>query len=256
MTHPRPSKSLNPLTVVAREDISPDLVRVHFGYDAFEPNEHADAYVKLLFDENGPLQHPPAEGERPVTRTYTVHSVDPDARRLALDFVVHGDDGLAAPWARRCAPGERVLARGPGGKWSPPADAQFHLFVGDESALPAIAAGLQRLDADARGLVLAEVHRHRVDPPAPAGVEVRWFVRGEEPYREDRLAEAVRGLPWDDFGDVSVFAHGERGAMKALRRVFTERGLARERLSLSGYWAFGRVEDEFQAEKKTELGQV
>ena len=41
----------------------------------------------------------------PVTRTYTVRAWDPDARELTLDFVVHGDEGLAGPWALRVRAG-------------------------------------------------------------------------------------------------------------------------------------------------------
>ena len=45
--------------------------------------------------------------------------------------------------------------------------------------------------------------------------------------------------------------------MKALRPVlFEEHGLDRAQVSLSGYWARGRDEDAFQAEKKTPVGKV
>ena len=33
----------------------------------------------------------------PVSRTYTVRRVDRGAAELAIDFVVHGDEGLAGP---------------------------------------------------------------------------------------------------------------------------------------------------------------
>ncbi|MGA4508865.1 siderophore-interacting protein [Propionibacteriaceae bacterium G1746] len=261
MANQRTPKPVVELTVSSRETLSSELVRLWLAHERFEPSEHTDSYVKLLFDDHGPLAAPPADdGPRAMTRTYTVRAHDAVANELALDFVVHGDEGLAAPWAVHCQPGDRVLAYGPGGAWSPAEDADFHLFVGDASALPAIAAGLERLqyiDSRARGLALIEVHHEGVnDLVPPAGVEVRWVVRGDEPYREERLADEVAALDWTTLGDVSVFAHGERGAMKALRRLFTQLQVPRERLSLSGYWALGRVEDEFQAEKRTEVGKV
>ena len=56
---------------------------------------------------------------------------------------------------------------------------------------------------------------------------------------------------------MQVFAHGERGYMKRLREVlYTRRGLERSQVSLSGYWAMGRVEDDFQAEKKLPIGEI
>lgn len=252
----RPPRPLATLTVVRREDLHAEMVRVWFSHEGLELTSFTDSYVKLLFSHDGPITTAPAADERPTTRTYTVRSIDPENATIALDFVVHGDEGLAAPWAAAAVPGEKVLARGPGGAWSPSTDADFHLFVGDESAAPAIAAGVERLGPDARGLAIIETHQHRVSIQAPAGVEVRWVVRGEEAYRDERLADEVAALPWDDLGSVNVFAHGERGAMKALRKVFAPLELGRERLSLSGYWAFGRAEDQFQAEKRTDLGKV
>ncbi len=45
--------------------------------------------------------------------------------------------------------------------------------------------------------------------------------------------------------------------MKAARReLFEVRGLERAQVSLSGYWARGRTEDVFQAEKKLPVGQI
>lgn len=252
----RAPKPLATLTVVRREDLHPDMVRVWFSHQGFEASPSSDAYLKLLFSPDGPVSAPPADDERPTTRTYTVRAIDDETATIALDFVIHGDEGLAGPWATAAAPGQVVLARGPGGAWTPRAEADFHLFVGDESAVPAIAAGLERLEDDARGLVIVETHRHLLDLGAPTGVEVRWIIRGDEPYRDERLADEVASLVWDDLGDVSVFAHGERGAMKALRRAFSAHSLPRERLSLSGYWAAGRAEDQFQVEKRTEVGVV
>ncbi|NLE97268.1 MAG: siderophore-interacting protein [Propionibacterium sp.] len=250
----RPDRPKTLLTVRGREWINPAMARLTFDAPGFTPTEFTDAYVKLIFDDEGPvLEDLP---ERPTTRTYTVRSHDPATERLVLDFVIHGDAGLAAPWAARCEPGDQVLAQGPGGKWGPAPEADFLLLVGDESSVPAIEGALERLDDDARGLVILDLHEHAFDLTAPAGIEIRQLVRGDGPYREERLAEEVATLPLAEFGDVQVFAHGERGAMKALRPIFRELGLSPERLSISGYWALGRVEDEFQAEKRTEIGKI
>jgi hypothetical protein len=45
--------------------------------------------------------------------------------------------------------------------------------------------------------------------------------------------------------------------MKDLRRLLRDqRGLDRKQMSLSAYWAYGRAEDEFQAEKRTPIGKI
>jgi NADPH-dependent ferric siderophore reductase len=89
---------------------------------------------------------------------------------------------------------------------------------------------------------------------APAGVAVRWVFRD----RGDTLAGAVHDAAWPpDTAGVQVFAHGEREAMKTLRdELFGRRGLERAQVSLSGYWARGRTEDVFQAEKKLPVGRI
>jgi NADPH-dependent ferric siderophore reductase len=116
-------------------------------------------------------------------------------------------------------------------------------------ALPQHARGLAFLEVDSEADIQAVA--------APAGVELRWlFRRGMPAGGSDVLIDAVRNSEWLD-GRVQVFAHGERGYMKALRDVFyAQRGLERGQVSLSGYWAKGRVEDDFQAEKKLPVGQI
>lgn len=141
----RPARRAQPqitLTVQRTEWLTPHLVRVVLGgdaFDAFTRTQMTDQYVKLVFDDAG----------EPVTRTYTIRSVDEQARTLSIDFVVHGDSGLAGPWAA-AAPGDTLVLGGSGGGYAPDATADWRLFAGDESALPAIAAALEALPATAQ----------------------------------------------------------------------------------------------------------
>ncbi|MGT2463467.1 siderophore-interacting protein [Sinomonas atrocyanea] len=270
---PRTRPTLD-LVVVRTEQLSPHLVRVVAGgpgFAAFADNGFTDKYVKIAFPHalpggawpEGPvdldvLKASLPRSAWPVTRTYTVRWFDAAAGELAIDFVVHGDEGLAGPWAAAARPGDRLVCSGPGGAYSPDPEAEWHLFAGDESALPAVAAALEALPAAARGLAFLEVAsaEETVELRAPEGVAVRWLSRDGSPAGETLvLAEAVAEAEWPE-GTPSVFAHGERGAMKELRAVFKERGVPREKLSLSGYWAHGRAEDQFQAEKKLPVGKV
>ena len=72
--------------------------------------DHTDAYVKLQFTD--------AEGA-PLTRTYTVRSIDRAARRLTIDFVTHGDVGYAGPWAQQAKGGDRIVLMGAGQRLRP-----------------------------------------------------------------------------------------------------------------------------------------
>ena len=266
----RPPRPQHVLEVVSTERLTPHLVRVHArGADltAFRESPHTDRYVKITFVKPELGLEPPydlavlretlAPGDLPVTRTYTVRR---DARdELAIDFVVHGDEGLAGPWAARAQPGDRLVVSSPGGGYAPDPAASWHLFAGDESALPAIAASLEALGVDARGTAFLEVAGVADEVPlaAPAGVEIVWLHRGEAAAGTSRvLVEAVAAWPVRE-GRGQVFAHGEREAMKALREVFfTDWSLDRSQVSLSGYWAYGRTEDRFQAEKREPIGKI
>ncbi|MCC3276684.1 siderophore-interacting protein [Arthrobacter sp. zg-Y20] len=269
---PRKPRPLVTLEVLRREQISEHMVRIvagGSGFDRFTPSTCADAYCKIWFGPDGApidgtedLESIRARSERdqwPVSRTYTIRSVDRLAREISIDFVVHGDEGLAGPWAARAQAGQHLTFSGPGGAFNPSPDADWYLLAGDESALPAIATVLRALPADAVGQAFVEVAGpgDRQQISKPAGVEVTWLYRGSTPAgRSGLLAEALAAAQWQD-GTVQVFAHGEREAMKALRDIlFSHRGLERSQVSLSGYWAAGRTEDIFQAEKRTPVGKI
>lgn len=260
------------LTVLRTEQLSPHMVRIIAGgpgFAGYANNDFVDRYVKIVFPQPGvdyqlPLdlwtirETMPRE-QWPYTRTYTVRWVDEAAQELAIDFVVHGDEGLAGPWALRAQPGDPLIFTGPGGAYNPAPDADWYLFAGDDAALPAIAASIESLPADAKGLAFLEVDSDAdiLEIAAPEGVELRWLLRSGVPAGSSSiLLDALSEAEWLP-GRVDVFAHGERGYMKGLRDIFfKQRGLERSQVSLSGYWAQGRVEDDFQAEKKLPIGQI
>lgn len=260
------------LEVLEREQLSPHLVRIHAGgpgISAVEDNGKTDAYSKMLFPHPETSLTPPYDLEAlraelpvelmPSIRTYTVRRFDLENDRIWIDFVTHGDNGVAGPWADRAEPGDPVVLMGIGGLYAPDPDADWHLLAGDDAALPAIASALEAMPREAEGVAFIEVsdERDHLELDAPAGIDVHWLHRGErEPGTTTLLVDAVRESPWRD-GRVQVFAHGERGAMKSLRPYFTdERGLERSQLSLSAYWAYGRIEDTFQAEKREPIGEI
>ena len=117
------------------------MVRVVFGGDGFElfaerdkglhpaGARFTDEYVKLVFlaetfDYPEPLDLDVVRDTMPheawpVLRTYTIRWMDLEARELAIDFVVHGDSGVAGPWAANAQPGDVLHLRGPSGAYAP-----------------------------------------------------------------------------------------------------------------------------------------
>jgi NADPH-dependent ferric siderophore reductase len=268
----RNSRPQTALTVLRREELSPHMVRIIAGGEGFSSytnNAFVDRYVKIAFPQPGVAYPEPLDlwsiresmprEQWPHTRTYTVRWVDEAARELAIDFVIHGDEGLAGPWAAAAAPGDTIIFTGPGGGYNPDRAVDWYLFAGDEAALPAIAAAIESLPPEALGKAYLEVDSEAdiQAVAAPAGMELNWLLRRGTPAgSSELLIDAVRNGEWLD-GRVQVFAHGERGYMKALRDVFfVQRGLERSQVSLSGYWAKGRVEDDFQAEKQLPIGKI
>ncbi|MEU3348662.1 siderophore-interacting protein [Streptomyces sp. NPDC006700] len=248
--------------VVRTERLTPHMQRVVLGGDGladFSADSCTDHYVKLLFPPDGVTYPEPFDLQRireelpreqwPVTRTYTVRAWDPGHRELTLDFVIHGDEGLAGPWSLLARPGETVRFLGPGGAYAPDASADWHLLVGDESALPAIARSLEALPEGATAHAFIEVAGPEEEQKIDSDVEVVWLHRGERPVGR-ALVEAVRALPFPE-GRVHAFVHGEAGFVKELRRLLrVEHAVPRESLSISGYWRLGHDEDGWQASKR------
>ncbi|WP_372352020.1 siderophore-interacting protein [Streptomyces sp. KL116D] len=263
---PRKARSAQ---VVRTERLTPHMQRVVLGGDGLadfpEQLEHTDHYVKLLFAPEGVSYDEPFDVERireelpreqwPVTRTYTVRAWDPAARELTLDFVIHGDEGLAGPWAASVQPGGPVRFMGPGGAYHPDTSADWHLLVGDESALPAVAAALEALPEGARAHVFLEVEGPEEEQKIDSPVEITWLHRSGRPVGQALIA-AVTELTFPE-GRLHAFVHGEAGFVKELRRhLRVDREIPREDLSISGYWRLGHNEDGWQASKRDWNAQV
>ena len=258
-------RTIHTFTVQRTERLSPHLIRVVLGgagFDTFVNNEFTDRYVKLQFGQPGVTYPEPFDLETirrdlpaeqwPTSRTYTVRRVDAQARELTIDFVYHGDEGYAGPWAASARPGDLLRMFGPGGAYAPQADVDWHLLAGDESALPAIGAAIEAIPAGVpvRAFILvgSEADEQKFD--TATDLEITWL------HGDADLVAAVRAL---DFlpGTVQAFVHGEAGFVADLRGYLGKgsdldkgRGIAKDLLSISGYWRRGKNEDGWQAEKR------
>jgi NADPH-dependent ferric siderophore reductase len=234
------------LTVTSTEAVTPVIRRVWFRSDdlsAFAGSGWTDRYVKLQFPE--------------AVRTYTALFPDVAAGTLAIDFVTHGDEGVAGPWAQAAQPGDRLEARGPGGAYRPDPAADWHLLVGDESALPAITAALEQLPAGALARMVLLVDGADHEPPLtlPAGAQLTVLHRAQLGPGEG-LGTAVRSLEWLP-GRVHAFVHGEANFVKDVRAYLRkEQGIPLDQLSISGYWRRGLNEDGWQSSKRQWNQQV
>jgi NADPH-dependent ferric siderophore reductase len=265
--------------------LTPSLVRVVLGdgdLDAFVmsggPEPDTDAYVNVAIPPAGAAyaagpgvfdpatvrdDHP--QERQPARRRYTVRAWDDAAKVLTLDFVVHGDDGVAGPWAKSAQPGDVLVFQGPGGGYRPDPGADWHLLVGDESALPAIAASLEAVPDGVPVVVrlLCDGPEHELELTTPGELDLQWLHRhGDTGDTGDveRLAGSVRALTFPA-GRVHAFVHGEADEVRAIRRhLLAERGLSRADMSCSPYWrrtmddeAWRRVKKDFVAAMEVDV---
>jgi len=239
------------ITVVRNVEVTPHMRRVTFAGRDMARFCGREIHVRLLFPplgveppewpkpgRNGRPAWPPLE-RRPAARVYTIRSFDVARNEIDIDFVVHGDEGIAGPWAMKAGPGETIGILGPGG--GEPDPAAWYFFGGDETAIPAIARHLQELPAEARGLVFIEVADAAEEQAmeSPEGIEINWLHRnGVAAGRSNLLEDVVRSVAWpEDKANCLVWLGAEAAAARAVRAYLrNEVGFARDNTFVIAYW--------------------
>lgn len=252
---------LRELTVLRVTDVTPGMRRVTLGGEqlqAFQKNglelpalrtDGFDDHVKFFFaeGENDPVLPGqnissldwPADA-RPISKDYTPIRFDPRTGEIDFDFVRH-EGGIASTWAERTKPGDITWIAGPKMSHSHPVGVDWLLVIGDETALPAIGRWLAEMPAGTRARVLIEIGEdsHRQELPTAADAEISWLSRQGAPAGTTTLLEdAVRAMEWQP-GTVFVWAAGEAGALKGIRRhLSAERQVPRDHTHITGYWRY------------------
>lgn len=266
------TKPTNPrairLRVLARQQISPSFVRVTLSgpelahltpldhdqwFRFFLPQPGEEQGLDRLPDTMSTIAYAryraiPA-AVRPVLRNYTVRALRAAGTaeaELDVDIVLHGDGedaGPASRWARDCAPGDPAVIIDEG-ITVPPADpGSEHLFITEESGVPAVLGILRSLPRDATGTALLEIPTSGDIQPdeAPDGVAVRWIVR-PDPHATPGVAvlSALEATTFDA-ERVRVFTVGEQALPTGARRALVARGVAKDRIVFCGYWRVNRA---------------
>jgi NADPH-dependent ferric siderophore reductase len=242
------------LTVRQVERFTPAMARITLGGDlagflSASYDDHVKVFFPLPGDTKPTLPDPGPNGEangapRSPGRDYTPRRFDLGRNELIIDFALH-DAGPATDWAAQAAAGQQLAVGGPRGSFVVPDDFEWYLFIGDETALPAIGRRLEELRDDTRAFVVAAVTGPEEQQAfeSRAGVETVWvhrpLSRAEDPAP---LLDAVRGLQLPQSGDGYCWAAGESQTAKLLRQhLVAERGFDKAWVKAAGYWKRGAI---------------
>ncbi|WP_432730959.1 siderophore-interacting protein [Variovorax sp. W6] len=240
------------LTVKTVQRVTPHLIRVTLtgddlaGFNSPGFDDHAKIFFpdaatgKLSLPAMGPEGPVWPEG-RPTMRDYTPRRHDAKAGTLEIDFALH-EAGPATQWAEQARPGDILGVGGPRGSFIVPTEFDWHLLIGDDTALPAISRRLAELPAGARVVVLAEVDSEADELPfdTQAELTLKWaHRRGTEPGQSPVLLETLKAMQLPA-GDFHTWVGCESAIAKALRaHLVGERGANPKWTRASGYWRRG-----------------
>lgn len=239
------------LRVAQIQDFTPKMRRVVFdgpGVAQYAAHPPCVPNIKLYFPKPGqPLDHPGVDDrgrwsftgdQRSRVRTYTVRWLDEAAGRMAIDFVRHGDEGLASAWVERIAPGSILGALGGGGRVLKPGG--YALLFGDETALPAISDTLEQMPEVQEGQVFIEVADHEEihDLEKPDGVQITWLLRAGKPAGTTHLLKtAMQNLELPtDVEQVQLWVSAESEVVRFARSWAAGVGIPKGNRLIIGYW--------------------
>ena len=225
----RKGRRVWPLTVTGTRAVTPHMTRVTFTVPKLD---------ELVWKRGQDLvlELPQADGAI-ARRHYTIRHLDADAGTLAIDFVQHGTSPAGA-WLAGAAAGTTINAAGPRGH-TYLHDADWHLFIGDETAIPGIFAMLEGLPRAAAAHVFLEIGKDEERQSAP--VPVTWLSRGGRAPGPGRiLYDAVEAFTFPQ-GRGHAYILGETSNVRAIRQRLIARGLGKDQTCAEGYWRPGRV---------------
>lgn len=226
--------------VTSITDISPHMRRIIVTGEGLInfPLNHESAHVKVIIPRPG--QDKPRLGmylgAKKWMRSYTVRHFDPKTSSLALDFAVNDHQGLATNWASNANIGDYLGIAGPGAVKHTNMHADWHLIVGDLTAVPAIAATVERLPSDAKGYVFIQIpsEEDKQDFTTPPNLNIKWIVH--KSYSETLLLDEVKSVvPLE--GKPAIFIAVEGRVMKSIKNYvknFSE--YSKSQTYASAYW--------------------
>jgi NADPH-dependent ferric siderophore reductase len=179
-------------------------------------------------------------GERPLSRRYSIRGFDAARDALELNIVSHGAHGPGADWVANTRVGDRINAVGPRGKIFVNETADWHLWLGDESAIAATLFMLESLPPNVQARAFLEVGTPEDELSTDS--RIQWLHRGADTpaWSSEMLVDAMRSVELPT-GRGHVYINGEVKVVTAVQRAALARGLDTGQLSPKAYWGRGKA---------------
>lgn len=223
------------LRVLKAFDVTPHMRRIQLtgeNLEEFQPRPGQEIVLQLA-----------QSGGEPARRHYTIRRFNRASNTIDVDFVLHGHRTPGVAWALDAKRGDYLDIRGPRGRMALDPAADWYLFLGDETALPAILALIEALPAKTRAFAFIEIGDdcERQCVQTAAQLDLEFLSRnGAAPGPNNLLARAFAGFTLRA-GKGQAFTLGETSNIRALRHALVERGMDRAQIYSEGYWRPDRV---------------
>ena len=170
------------------------------------------------------------DGDRALRRRYTIRRSDSALGLAEFEIEMHDGDGLATRWVAKAEPGEHLEAIGPRGGISLRPTATSHLFIVDDSAMPAAFALLEALPAETPAtaiLVTSHGAKSRPATTVTPATSLIWLSQSEMLGMLSDLHPTV---------GTAVYLFGERHLIRTAEELLVADGLDRDALVSKAYW--------------------
>jgi NADPH-dependent ferric siderophore reductase len=170
------------------------------------------------------------EGDRALRRRYTIRRSNPAEGTADFEIEIHDGGGPATRWAAKAELGEHLEAIGPRGGISLRPTATSHLFVVDDSAMPAAFALLEALPADTSATALLVTSHGAKSRPAPAGAPATSLVWLDQAEMLEMLSDLHPAA------GTAAYLFGERHLVRTAEELLIAGGLDRDVIASKAYW--------------------
>lgn len=173
-------------------------------------------------------------------RTYTIWEYEPRERAIELRVHLYGGDGIGLRWAQQARPGDPVTFWGPQGDFTL-RDADFHVFVGEETAACAFGPLIRALGPRARVYGVLESDRPGDELPMPGPHRLRRVHRhGASAVASPVLLAGLAGLELPGNTGAAYVAGEARTCRLVRNHLVREHNWPRTAIKVKPFWAPGK----------------